>query len=234
MATNRFPQAIKAVRHLKESDPVLAAVIEEAGPLRIELDPEKSIYEALARSIFYQQVHAKAAEAILKRVQIACGSPDRMPTPEQFLRTPEAVVRAAGMSQSKFLSLTDLATRVSRGELPTRREAEKMSDEQIIEALTVVRGIGPWTVQMMLIFTFGRTDVWPVTDYGIRNGYSKVFGHKEMISSRELESKGDAWRPFRSVASWYLWRATEFERFKEKKPALKKPAIKKATKKVRA
>jgi 3-methyladenine DNA glycosylase/8-oxoguanine DNA glycosylase len=223
--TKQFPQAIKAVRHLKAQDPALAKVIEEAGPLRIEIDPEKSIYEALARSIFYQQVHAKAAEAILKRVQIACGSPNQMPTPEQFLRTPEAVVRAAGMSQSKFHSLSDLATRVSRGELPTRREAEEMTDEQLIEALTIVRGIGPWTVQMMLIFTFGRPDVWPVTDYGIRNGYSKVYGYKEMISSRELEEKGGHWRPYRSVASWYLWRATELERFQEsvKRPVAKKP-----------
>lgn len=224
----KFPQAIKAVRHLRAADPILAAVIDEVGPVRIEMDAERSIYEALARSIFFQQVHANAARAILARVQAACGSPGQMPTPEQFLRMPEAVLRQAGLSQSKFKAMADLATRVSRGELPTRSEAERMSDEEIIAQLTVVRGIGPWTVQMMLIFTFGRPDVWPVTDYGIRNGYSKVFGHETMIDPRQLETLADHWRPFRSVASWYLWRATELERFRAPKAVTKKAAAKKA------
>lgn len=209
MSLTRFPQAIRAVRHLKQVDPVLAKVIEQAGPVRITLETKRSVYESLARSIFYQQVHAKAAAAILGRVQSACGNPNRFPSPEKFLSMPEATLRAAGMSQSKFKSLTDLATHVSRGELPTRKQAEQMSDEEIIEALTVVRGIGPWTVHMMLIFSFGRTDVFPITDYGVRNGYTKLHGKRQMITPKQLEKKGEIWRPFRSIASWYLWRATE-------------------------
>ena len=218
----RFPHAIKAIRHLQKIDKILAKIIKEAGPVRIEIDPDQTIYESLARSIFYQQVHAKAAAAIMKRVQAACASPDRFPTPQVFLKVPEAEIRAAGMSHSKFKSLTDLATRVSRGELPTRAEAEKLSDQEIIDALTIVRGIGPWTVQMMLIFTFGRPDVFPVTDYGVRNGFSKVYGKKKMIEAKKLEPLGEHWRPYRTVASWYMWRATEFERFKEKKKPKKK------------
>ncbi|MBS1959956.1 MAG: DNA-3-methyladenine glycosylase 2 family protein [Bdellovibrionales bacterium] len=220
----QFPKLNDAIKHLKQNDPVLAALIDEAGPMTVEIDPEKSIFDALARSIFYQQIHGKAAAAIMGRVKALCGNAEQMFTAEQFLSQTEASLRACGLSNSKFRALQDLATKVVNNELPLRAQAEQMSDDEVIAALTVVRGIGPWTVQMMLLFTFGRTDVWPVTDYGIRNGYSKVFGKRKMVESKKLETLADHWSPYRSVASWYLWRATEFERFRpKKKPAAKKP-----------
>jgi len=196
-----------AVKHLRASDASLARVIDTVGPFRLQLIEASSIFDALARAIVYQQLNGKAAAAIFARF---CGLfPASGPTAEQLLAASEDELRGAGLSRSKLLSLRDLAAKTVRREIPSLAEIRSMDDEAIIKSLTHVRGIGRWTVEMLLIFRLGRPDVLPADDYGIRKGFALVSGRAELPARKELEEYGLRWKPYRTVASWYLWRLVE-------------------------
>ena len=201
--------ARKAVKALKAADPRLAAVIEKVGPFRLEVEGLDSPFYSLAQSICYQQLTGKAAATIFGRV---CALyPRKRPTPMAVLATPDEALRGAGLSRAKTLALKDLAAKTIDGTVPSARALAKMDEEAIIERLTAVRGIGRWTVEMLLIFRLGRPDVLPTTDYGIRKGFAKTFKMKELPTPRELGERGERWAPYRSVASWYLWRCLDVE-----------------------
>lgn len=197
----------KAIRALKAADPKLARVIERVGALKLEAGGLQSPFHALAESIAYQQLTGKAAATIFGRV---CDLfPRKRPTPERLVRVPDAALRACGLSRAKTLAVKDLAAKTLDGTVPTMRALLKMSDEEIVERLTAVRGIGRWTVEMLLIFRLGRGDVLPTTDYGIRKGFKLAYSMRELPTPRQIAERGERWRPYRSAASWYLWRVLD-------------------------
>jgi methylated-DNA-[protein]-cysteine S-methyltransferase len=204
--------SIAAVKQLRAVDRGLARLIDSAGPFRLELDKTTSIFAALAEAIVYQQLNGKAASAIFARVRALFPRAHKGLQPEQLLRASDKKLRGAGLSRSKTLSLRDLARKAVDGTLPTLAQVQRMDDEAIIERLTEVRGIGPWTAQMLLIFRLGRPDVLPVDDYGIRKGFALAFKKRALPTRQEVEKRGERWRPYRTVASWYLWRAAEMAR----------------------
>jgi DNA-3-methyladenine glycosylase II len=196
-----------AVDHLSR-EAVWAELIARIGRPRMEIERGRSPYEALMRAIAHQQLHGTAARAILAR--FAALYPDAgFPSPEQVLATPEPVLRGCGFSGSKVASLHEICARTMDGTVPTRRQAARMSDAELIERLTDIRGVGRWTVEMLLIFTLGRPDVLPVDDFGVRDGYRALYELPEQPKPRELAAIGEAWAPFRSYAAWYLWRASD-------------------------
>ena len=176
----------------------------------MEIAPRQSPYQALLESVVYQQLTAKAAATIYARVCASFGS-SRCPGPEKVAGASDELLRAAGLSRSKVAAVKDLAGKAIAGEIPTRRAAEKLSDAALVECLTSVRGIGTWTVEMFLIFTLGRPDVLPLDDYGVRKGFARTYGRDVLPKPKELAALGEKWRPFRTAASWYLWRALELE-----------------------
>lgn len=203
----------EAVAHLRAADPALARLIDEVGPYRMRLRRATGIFAALAEAIVYQQLNGRAAATIFARVcalfPVAQGL-----TAEGILRTPERTLRGAGLSNNKLLSIRDLARKAADGEIPTLAEAHAMDDEVLIERLTQVRGIGRWTVEMLLMSRLGRPDVLPVDDYGIRAGFAVVFRKRKMPAPKDLLKPGAKWKPYRSVASWYLWRAADLAKVK--------------------
>ncbi|MGA2276350.1 MAG: DNA-3-methyladenine glycosylase [Terracidiphilus sp.] len=210
--------AAEAAEHLRASDAKLGALIDRAGPFTLRLDPRSSPFESLVESILYQQLNGKAAATIHSRVRAFFGGD---PTPEQLLGTPDEILRAAGVSGNKARALKDLAVRTLDGTVPTQAAIRKMSDAEIVARLTEVRGIGPWTVEMLLIFRLGRPDVLPATDYGVRKGFALTFlrlpksrplAAEDLPKPEILLKRGKRWAPFRSVASWYLWRACDLAR----------------------
>ena len=201
---------------LAAADPKLGALIERVGPFTLKLKSQHSPFEALLESIIYQQLHGKAAAAILKRLLTAFG--ELHPAPELLLQAPDDMLRACGLSAAKTKALRDLAAKTLDRTVPTLTAIRRMSDEEIIVRLTQVRGIGTWTVQMLLIFRLGRPDVLPVTDYGVRKGFaltflrlpkSKPFDASMLATIDQIERRAEKWRPWRSVASWYMWRACD-------------------------
>jgi DNA-3-methyladenine glycosylase II len=207
MATPPFDLAA-ACKHVSRRDRTLGRVIREVGPCGLEIAARQSPYEALAESIVYQQLSGRAAATIYGRFCGLYGS-RRCPRPQAVLDTELTRLRSAGLSRTKAEALRDLAAKALDGTVPTRARTEKLSDEEIVERLTAVRGVGRWTVEMFLIFTLGRPDVLPVDDYGVRKGFACAFGRRVLPRPKELAGHGEAWRPYRTVASWYLWRATE-------------------------
>src|SRR3712207_1347072 len=198
-----------ALEQLSASDPRMAELIACAKPFA----PRQAVlvrpFDALAESIAYQQLSGKAAATIWGRVKALYGRRKWL-DPEAVLATPDEKLRACGLSGSKTAALKDLAAKALDGTVPrTGAALAKMSDEEIIERLTKVRGIGRWTVEMMLLFQLGRLDVWPVTDYGVQKGYAKTFGKRKLPTPKQLQRAGEKWRPYRSVAAWYFWRALE-------------------------
>ncbi|HLK37618.1 MAG TPA: DNA-3-methyladenine glycosylase [Polyangiaceae bacterium] len=200
---------LAAVDHVRRADPALGRVVDAVGAFRIELLETPNVFGALSRAIVYQQLHDKAAATIFGRVQALFPKSAGGPTARQILGAPEDKLRGAGLSRSKLLSLRDLAQHAEEGRIPTLAQVRKMEDEAIIEHLTQVRGIGRWTAQMLLIFRLGRPDVLPIDDYGIRKGFGVAFRKRDLPSPRDVEKRGDRWRPYRTVASWYLWRAAD-------------------------
>ena len=199
----------EAVRAVCAADKKLARWIRRCGPYALEPSKLHSPFAALTRSIVYQQLHGRAAATILARVvALFSASGKKFPTPQQLLDAPEEALRGAGLSRNKLLAVRDLAAKTLDGTVPTLAALRRMSDEEIVDRLTEVRGIGRWTVEMMLMFRLGRPDVLPATDYGVRKGYSIVYGG-EMPAPKDLLAHGERWRPYRSVASWYFWRITE-------------------------
>jgi O-6-methylguanine DNA methyltransferase len=200
---------LAAVEHLRSKDRRLAKFIDRVGPFRLRPAELQTPFDALLESIVYQQLAAKAASAIFSRV-LALFHPRRVPRPEDLVAIAEEKLRGAGLSRSKAAAVKDLAAKALDGTVPaTAKGLEKLSDAEIVERLTAVRGIGPWTVEMLLIFRLARPDVLPATDYGIRKGFARIRGAKELPSPKELLAYGERWRPYRSVASWYLWRVLD-------------------------
>jgi methylated-DNA-[protein]-cysteine S-methyltransferase len=198
-----------AVAHLRAADARLAPLIEAVGACRMHIRPAHSTFLALAESIVYQQLNGRAAATIFARLCALFPHPHAGFTPQQLLRVPDAKLRAAGLSGSKLLSLRDLAQRAAAGAVPTLEALRAMDDEAIVERLSQVRGIGRWTVEMLLMFRLGRPDVLPLDDYGVRKGFAVAFGRRNPADREALAKRGERWRPYRTVASWYLWRAAE-------------------------
>jgi DNA-3-methyladenine glycosylase II len=200
------------LKHLSSVDIVLAGVIQAAGPYTLKADLDGSPFRALARAIAHQQLNGTAANTILTRFINAVGVNGDFPTPHQVLDTPEATLRAAGFSFAKIASLRDLATKTIEGVVPEREVLVTLSNEEIVERLTQVRGIGQWTVEMMLMFQLGRPDILPVDDFGVRNGFRLAYGMRKMPHPKALALFGERWSPHRTAAAWYLWRAVELHR----------------------
>ena len=182
--------------------------MKEVGPCRLEIAARQSPYEALFESIVYQQLTGQAAATIYARTCKLFGS-RRCPRPDAVAEASIDRLRSAGLSRGKAVAIQDLALRALDGTIPTRAKTEKLSDDELVERLTEVRGVGRWTVEMFLIFTLGRPDVLPVDDYGVKKGFARTFGRRILPKPKELADHGERWRPFRTVASWYLWRASD-------------------------
>ena len=209
-----------ACEHLSRADRQLARVITRTGPCRLHQETTQSIFAALLEAIIYQQLHGKAAASIAarvkalfpentKRIRTRRGLVGGFPTPEQILAASEERLRSAGLSRAKMLAIRDLAAKTLDGTVPTVKQANRMSDEELIERLDSVRGIGRWTVEMLLIFRLARPDVLPVDDYGVRKGFANMRKLAELPKPKELMAYGERWKPYRSVAAWYLWRAAD-------------------------
>lgn len=199
----------KATNHLRNSDPALGAHITVVGPCRLVASRAPTPFLGLAESIAYQQLTGKAAQTIWGRVLALA---PRTLTPKLLAQISDEQLRGAGLSGSKVLAIRSLAEHVESGVVPGWAKLERLDDEEIVERLTQVRGIGPWTVQMLLIFSMGRLDVLPTADYGVQKGFALVYGKKALPKPRELQEYGERWRPYRSIASWYLWRATDLQK----------------------
>src|SRR6266566_626038 len=197
-----------AMNHLTARDEKLAELITNTLPFQMDADPLQSPYEALLESIAYQSISGKAAATIFGRVK-ALGSNGRAPSPEEMLKLRKPLLRKAGLSGAKIQAMKDLAQKTIEGIVPSLEEANKLSDEELVKRLVSVRGIGAWTVEMFLIFRLGRPDVLPIHDLGVRKGWSVTYGKKHMPKPKELLAFGERWRPYRTVASWYMWRACQ-------------------------
>lgn len=200
----------RILAHLTRADPILAGVIRAAGPLKLELRDHEP-FQALAHAIAHQQLNGTAANTILRRLAATCGKSD-FPTPQEILDASAATVRAAGFSFAKVAALKDLAAKTLAAIVPDRRTLAALEDAVIIERLTQVRGVGRWTVEMLLMFQLGRPDVLPVDDFGVRAGFRAAYGLKRLPKPKVLALWGERWKPYRSAAAWYLWRALELDR----------------------
>jgi len=198
----------EAVSHLRGQDAKLALLIDRVGSFRLKLDPAATPFAALSESILYQQITGRAAETIAGRFRDRLGD-GRFPSPERVLEAPDTVLREVGISRPKVQALRDLAAKTLDGTVPSMRRLGAMADEEVVERLTVVRGIGLWTAEMFLIFRLGRPDVLPIHDYGVRKGFQRTFRTRGIPEPKSVARRGERWRPFRTVASWYLWRALE-------------------------
>jgi len=194
----------RACRSLRRRDPLLGGVIRRVGPCGIEA--RGNPYAALVRSVIYQQLAGAAARAIDRRFRRPHGY--RYPAPARLRRIPEPTLRAAGLSRQKIAALRSIAEAFESRRV-TGHTLQRLPDEDVIEAVTQIRGVGEWTAHMLLMFSLGRPDVLPVGDYGVRKGAQRLYGLDELPGRADLEALAEPWRPYRSVASWYLWRATE-------------------------
>lgn len=204
----------RALKVLATQDPELGRWIARLPKFKIESDPLTSVPEVLTHSIVYQQLHGKAAETILNRFLALL--PKKIYDPAAVLKLQDAQARGAGLSGSKWLAIQDVARKQIEGLLPSVEDLTRLTDREIIEKLTVVRGVGPWTVHMLLVFRLGRPDVLPSTDYGVRQGFKLAFKKRQLPSPKALERYAEKrWKPFRSIAAWYLWRVIEHSRRSE-------------------
>jgi 3-methyladenine DNA glycosylase/8-oxoguanine DNA glycosylase len=213
-----------ALAHLRGADARLGAFMDRHGAFAMELKDTSSTFAALAEAIVYQQLNGRAAATIFGRFQ-ALYPGRRFPIAEDVLATADETLRAAGLSRNKLLAIRDLAERTVQGTVPDVAALRRMPDDDVVACLTAVRGIGRWTAEMLLMFRLGRPDVLPVDDYGVRKGFAAVYRKRALPTPQELLRHGERWRPFRSVASWYLWRAAEAApRVTSAKPPAAKPA----------
>ncbi|MFL5320734.1 MAG: DNA-3-methyladenine glycosylase family protein [Myxococcaceae bacterium] len=193
-----------ACAHLTGADPIMGGLVARVGALGLQRRTQRSPFESLAESIVYQQLNGRAAETIHNRVLALF--PRKRIQPELLLALPDLKLRGAGLSQNKMLALQDLSRKTIAGLVPSWKQLELLDDETIIERLTEVRGIGRWTVQMLLIFRMGRPDVLPVDDFAVRKAFGQLYRVRGEVDRKRLEKHAEKWRPFRSAASWYLWR----------------------------
>ena len=198
---------VVATAALRTADRRLGRLIDTVGPMTLRVEPTQSLFAALARSIVYQQLSGRAAATIHSRVLALF--PRRRIGPAALLALTTEQLRAAGLSAAKTAALQDLAIKTLDGTVPTLGRVRRMPDEEIIERLVQVRGVGRWTVEMLLIFRLGRPDVLPVTDLGVRKGFAAVLKLDELPDAETMTRRAERWRPWRSVASWYLWRAAD-------------------------
>lgn len=198
----------EAIAAISKADKKLAKVIRLAGPFTLQPEPLQSPFQALARAIVFQQLSGKAAQTIHTRLVQALGGARKF-RPQTVLEAPEPLLRSAGVSRAKAAALQDLSAKTLDGTVPTLAQLRRMDDQQIVARLTQVRGIGVWTVEMLLIFRLGRPDVFPVVDLGVRKGFMLLHKQEELPRADALTAAAERWRPYRSVASWYLWRAVE-------------------------
>jgi len=227
VTTHLQPEWSEAIEHLSAVDAKLAALITQVGPCTMEIPHHFSIFFSLARSIVYQQLAGAAASAIMGRVE-ALFPKGRM-TPKSVLKMEDVALRSAGLSQNKLLALRDLAAKCLDGTVPNKRALARMTDEEIIERISQVRGIGRWTVEMMLIFRLGRPNVLPVDDYGVRKGMQRLYKLRELPNKVAMRRRARKWEPWSSVASWYMWRCCELP---GPKPRTSAKAAKSAPKRV--
>jgi len=218
MTKTHYPvDAGEAMRELCRADRRLAKVIRKVGSFPTKRPKPQHPFAVLLKAIVYQQLAGKAAAAIFGRVT-ALGA-NGFPTPEEVLLLDETQLRGAGLSRQKIAAVKDLAARTIDGTVPNLKEIRRMSEEEILERLTRVRGIGEWSVQMFLMFQLGRPDILPIQDYGIRKGFQNVYGLDDVPKPKAVLEHGERWRPYRSIASWYLWRAAESKRPQKKSKA---------------
>jgi DNA-3-methyladenine glycosylase II len=209
------PDWAKAERALKR-DPVFKKIIKAIGPCTLQ-PVKREPYEALVRAIAHQQVHGRAAEAILGRL-LALHPGHAFPPPEAILAMEVEAMRGCGFSGSKVAAIRDIAEKAAGGLVPTREGCAKLGDTELIERLVAIRGVGRWTVEMLLIFTLGRPDVLPVDDFGVREGWKVAAGLEAQPKPKALAEIGEAWAPWRSIAAWYLWRAADAAKASRFKP----------------
>jgi 3-methyladenine DNA glycosylase/8-oxoguanine DNA glycosylase len=199
-----------AIAYLTRADKSLGRLIQKVGPCRLAPETRRTPFQALVRSVTFQQLNGNAAETIFGRV-LALFPGKKFPSPEDLLGTSDEQLRAAGLSRNKTAAVKDIAAKTISGLVPDSRAIRKLPNEEILERLTSVRGVGPWTVEMLLMFTLGREDVLPVTDFGVRKGFALTYGLKELPTPQELLAHVEKWRPHRTTASWYLWRAVDLQ-----------------------
>ena len=197
-----------AVKHLRSVDAAMDGLINRVGRCGLKVDRAEQPFQALVRAVAHQQLHGNAARSILARF-IALYPGSDFPSPAMLLATSEVALRGVGFSASKVAAIRDIAANAAAGRVPTRRAAARLDDAALIERLTQIRGVGRWTVEMLLIFTLGRPDVLPVDDFGVRDGYRRLHGLDEQPRPRDLAAIGEMWAPFRSYAAWYLWRVAD-------------------------
>lgn len=199
----------EVIEYLSAKDKILARLMRRVGPCTLR-PKRRAPFQALVQSVAYQQLNGTAAETIFGRVK-ALYPHARFPTPQDLLDTPDGRLRGAGLSRAKTAAIKDIAAKTLAGVVPGPREIARMTDAEIRERLTVIRGVGPWTVEMLLIFTLGRPDVLPVSDYGVRKGFALTYGWKELPRPKELLEFGERWSPQRTTAAWYFWRALDIK-----------------------
>lgn len=210
----RFQRDVKkAILHLSKVSPHLRKWIATSGVCELEIAWDRSLYESLVRAIAHQQLHGRAAATILGRLQ--AGFPGGVfPTPKQLARASTKKLRGMGFSAAKTIAIQGVARAAESGHIPTRAEAESWSDEKLVEHLIELKGVGPWTVEMLLIFTLGRMDIMPVDDFGVRAGLKLLLDLKDVPKKADFEKHTAAWRPYRSIAAWYLWRRADAAKVK--------------------
>jgi len=197
-----------ALKHLALSDPIMRRVIRTIGPCTLEPQLRRSPYEALVRAVVYQQLHGRAAAAILGRF-IALFGGKAFPRPRAVLAMSTRKMRGAGLSRAKVRAIKDIAKRAAARQIPSRGAALRMTDEELVIKLTAARGVGRWTVEMLLIGTLGRGDILPVDDFGIREGFRVAYGLRKHPRPKAVHAHGERWRPHRTTAAWYLWRVAD-------------------------
>lgn len=209
------------MRELSRADRLLAKVIRREGCFPTKKQKPQHPFASLLQAIIYQQLAGKAAATIFGRVKALCAGD--LPTPEEIFQLDETQLRGAGLSRQKIAAVKDLAAKTLDGTVPPLNKLRRMGEEEIHERLTQVRGIGEWSVQMFLMFRLGHPDVLPIHDLGIRKGFQMVYGHKDVPKPQMILEHGERWRPYRSIASWYLWRAADRNFAKAERKTRAKP-----------
>jgi len=203
-----------AHKHLSASDPVMRRLVREHGPCKLEPETRRSPFQSLVLAVAHQQLHAAAANTILSRFKKLF--PHRkFPRPEDLTGVTDGQIRACGFSLAKIKALRDIAEKTLAGVVPTSRQIVKLSDDEIIARLTEVRGVGRWTVEMLLVFQLGRPDVLPADDFGVRTGFARAYKKRDLPKVKDLLAFGERWRPHRTTAAWYLWQAANAARKKK-------------------
>lgn len=195
-----------AQRHLRKVDKRMASLMKKVGPTQVRSESESTVYQSLARAIVYQMLSTKSAAAIHGRLVDACEA-DVCPQSIQSLG--ENTLRDIGLSRAKVASILDLGDKIQSGDVPGDKALVAMTNQELIACLTQVKGIGVWSVEMLMIFNLGRSDVFPATDLGVRKGHMMAYGLDDMLSAKALLEASEIWKPYRTVAAWYLWRATD-------------------------